>query len=134
MHVSRIRGSGGLALGFLLLLGCGGDGGDPPAISALTYGPDTIPSAQQSSVSGTLQFQDPDADLTQLGAAVTLPDGTVQELPLTALQGYAGQVTGRVTLTLTIVPPVAGTYGFEVWVIDAQDHASNRLEGTLHVP
>jgi len=133
MHVSRIRGSGGLALGFLLVLGCGDSGGDPPTITALTYSPDAIPAAQQSAIHGTLQFEDPDADLTQLGAAVTLPDGTVQDLPLTGLKGYAGQATGQVTLTLAIVPPVAGTYGFEVWVIDAEDHASNRLQGTLHV-
>ena len=133
MHVSRIRGPGGLALCFLLLVGCGDDDGDTPTASALTYSPDTIPGGQQSAINGTLHFEDPDADLTQLGASVTLPDGTVQELPLTALQGYAGQSTGQVTMTLAIVPPVAGTYGFEVWLIDAQAHASNRLQGTLHV-
>lgn len=137
MHVARLRGPGGLALGVLLLClpagGCSEDGGDTPTISALSYGPDTIPVGVQSAIQGTLRFEDPDADLTQLGAAVTLPDGSVQALPLTALQGYAGQAAGQVTLTLALVPPVAGRYGFEVWVVDAQEHASNRLRGTLQV-
>jgi hypothetical protein len=126
----RIR---GLALGGLLLLACAADDGDAPTISTLTYGPDTIAPGVQSTISGTLSFADPDADLTQLGVALTLPDGHVQQLPLTTLQGYTGQAAGQVTLTLALVPPSAGAYAFEVWVLDAQDHASNRLSGTLHV-
>ncbi len=130
MHVSRVSNVGGLALCALLMLACG-DEGDPPAISNLAYGPATIASGQQSNITGSLRFDDADGDLAQLGVAFTLPNGTVQELPLTSLQGYTGQTTGQVALTLALVPPMAGRYTFDVWLTDGGGHTSNRLSGTL---
>ncbi|HEY3354321.1 MAG TPA: hypothetical protein VGQ83_13800 [Polyangia bacterium] len=115
----------------LALAGCGDDKGTAPTIADLTYNPTTMPVGQATTITGNFTFTDPDGDLKDMVASVTLPSGQTQTLPAQALQNEAGQTNGAATLLLMLNPPAAGTYRFEVWLTDDAGNASNHLGGTL---
>jgi hypothetical protein len=112
----------------LSLVACASDDTTAPTISNLTFSPTALPVGQQTTVSGTVAFSDPDGDLDQLGVEVTLPDQTKQALPMTDLQNIGTMTDGSIAWALIIVPPTGGTYRMSLWITDADGHASNRLE------
>jgi hypothetical protein len=101
-----------------------------PMISNLTASPNSLPVGQQTTVSGTVMFSDPDGDLDQLGVEVTLPDQSKQALPMTDLQNVGTMTDGSIAWALIIAPPSAGTYRMALWITDADGHDSNRLEAS----
>lgn len=117
-------------LSFLLAGGCAADDGTAPEISDLTATPTTMTVGQQVTVTGTLHFDDPEGDLDQLGAEITIPDGTKQALRNVDLSTVGTVTTGTLTWALIVVPPAAGTYTLALWVTDANGNDSNRLETT----
>ncbi len=114
----------------LALVACTSDDGTAPTISNLTFAPAALPVGQQTTVSGTLAFSDPDGDLDQLGVEVTLPDQSKQTLPMTDLQNVGTMTDGSVAWALIIAPPTAGAYRMSLWITDADGHASNHLEAS----
>lgn len=121
-------------LALALVTACASDDGAAPAIAALAYGPSTVPAGQTTVVAGTFTFTDDDGDLAELGAEITLPDGSAQQLPMTALGNVGDMTSGTLGFQLSITPPVAGAYAFALWITDDAEHASNRLTGTLTAP
>src|SRR5687768_12854589 len=115
-----------------LVAGCssGGDG-KAPSIAALTYTPMTVPTGQQSTVSGSFTFTDEDGDADQLGIDVTLPDNSTQSLPMSDLQNVGDMTSGTIAFAVFITPPAAGSYKFTVFITDEGDNESNKLMGTL---
>jgi hypothetical protein len=99
-----------------------------PEISELTATPNTMTVGEQVTLSGTLHFDDPDGDLDQLGAEITLPDQTRQALPMTNLIGVGSMTTGTLGWRMLVVPPSAGDYTLSLWLTDASGNESNRLE------
>jgi len=111
--------------------GCSSDDGAAPTIATLVYSPMTVPSGAQSTISGTFTFQDKDGDAAQIGIDVRLPDQTMQELPLSDLQNVGEMTSGTINFAVIISPPFAGTYQFEVFIVDDADNESNHLMGSL---
>ena len=114
----------------LSLVACASDDGTAPTISNLTFSPSSLPVGQQTTISGTLAFSDPDGDLDQLGVEITLPDQSVQALPLTDLQNVGTMTDGSIAWALIVAPPSAGSYKMSLWITDIDGHASNRLEAS----
>ena len=112
----------------LSLVACASDDTTAPTISNLTFSPTALPVGQQTTVSGTVAFSDPDGDLDQLGVEVTLPDQTKQALPMTDLQNVGTMTDGSIAWALIIVPPTGGTYHMSLWITDRDGHTSNHLE------
>jgi hypothetical protein len=108
----------------LSLVACASDDTTAPTISNLTFSPTALPVGQQTTVSGTVAFSDPDGDLDQLGVEVTLPDQSKQSLPMTDLQNVGTMTDGTIAWALIIAPPAAGTYRMSLWITDADGHAS----------
>lgn len=121
-----------IALALLALAGCSSSNdGAAPTISQLAFTPMTVPTGQQTLVSGTFTFADEDGDLDQLGIDVTLPDNSDQSLPMTDLQNVADMTSGTIGFQLFLTPPAAGSYKFALYVTDEGDNESNALMGTL---
>jgi hypothetical protein len=104
--------------------------GTPPTIANLQLAPTTLLAGSYNPVTASLTFVDPDADVLGLGVELELPDGSIQELPLTDVQNSAGTSEGTVQITLSIIPPAPGSYRFELWLEDAMGHESNHLEAS----
>ena len=104
------------------------DNGTAPTISNLTIANSSLVVGQQTTVSGTLGFADPDGDLVDLGVELTLPDQSKQSLPMTALMNVGTMTSGSISWALIVVPPSAGTYKLALWITDMNGNESNRLE------
>lgn len=119
-------------LSCLALVACASDdNGAVPTITNLTLSQTTLAVGQQTTVSGTVGFDDPDCDLEELGIEITLPDQSKQTVPMTPLQNIGTMTSGSIAWSLIIAPPAAGTYKMDLWVVDANGNASNRLDAAL---
>ena len=119
-----------ILLSALLFTACTSDDSTAPAISDLTFSPSSLPVGQQTTISGTLKFSDPDGDLDQLGAEITLPDQSKQTLPMTDLQNVGSMTDGTIGWALIIAPPAAGTYHMSMWLTDGDGNKSNHLDAS----
>lgn len=103
----------------------------PPAISALTYDPGTALQAAngKATVNGTINLTDSGGDVVFVRVTST-PAGidTTIQAPL-----LAGVTSGATTFSFNFSLDTVGTYPFEVWAIDSQGGASNRLFGSFEV-
>ena len=113
------------------LAACSSDSGKAPAISALIYAPATVTVGQQSTVTGSMTFDDEDGDVSKLTGEVTLPNLTKQMFVNADLQALGEMTHGSIPFAITIVAPAPGAYAFELWITDDGDNKSNRLPGTL---
>ena len=120
-----------LLAALLLTTACASDDGTAPTISTLTYAPNTATHGVPVTVPGTFMFADEDGDLAELGGEVTLPDLTKMSFAKSSIRAIGDQTTGSLGFQIQVVPPVAGSYKFELFVTDEGDNVSNRLEGTL---
>ena len=118
-----------ILLSALLFTACTDDS-TAPAISDLTFSPSSLPVGQQTTISGTIKFSDPDGDLDQLGVEVTLPDQSKQTLPMTDLQNVGTMTDGTIGWALIMAPPQAGTYHMALWITDADGNKSNHLDAS----
>lgn len=119
------------------ITGCGGDDGDgdastAPDISALSFDPGSIPSGQQTVVTGRLSFSDPDGDVDHLTGVFALGE-TRQMLAPVPITGVDRVTEGEVTFQLLLQPPAAMPLTVEVWLVDAEGNASNHLSGEIAV-
>ena len=122
----------GMAAGLMALsMGCGTDEGSPPEISSLSYSPDTATVGETITIAGTVDFVDDDGDLDLLGLTAVDPNGVASDLPMSEIQGVAGTTEGTIGIQMFLVMNTAGTYEFELFVVDAEGNESNRLAGTV---
>ena len=114
----------------LALAACTTDDNAAPTISNLTYAPNTMTVGVQTTISGSLDFSDPDGNLDQLAVEVTLPDQSKQMLPMTDLQNVGTMTEGTIAWALIVVPPSAGRYDMKIWITDVEGDPSNQLSGS----
>jgi hypothetical protein len=124
-----------VALILLAVPACGDDSasGSPPQLSALTHEPVTLTVGQAAQVTGSVAFADEDADVLELVIRIAAPSGTAQTLPGTKIAGVLGEPSGRIGWTVQLIPAESGMHTVELWVIDEDGHASNRLALELPV-
>ncbi|HEY5924658.1 MAG TPA: hypothetical protein VIV11_23425 [Kofleriaceae bacterium] len=114
----------------LALVACTTDDNTAPTISNLAYSPMTMPVGTQTTITGSLNFSDPDGDLDQLAVEITLPDASKQTLPMTDLQNVGSMTEGTIAWALIVVPPAAGRYDMKIWITDIEGEPSNQLMGS----
>ena len=112
----------------LLIAACSSSSshGTAPTVSALNLSPTDLKVGSANTVTGTMQFADPDGDLVEIDSEVHVGAQT-QTLPATQLAGVSGQTVGTLQLTVLVQPTAAGQIDFFVWVTDKQGNSSNRL-------
>lgn len=110
--------------------------GTAPTITSLFYDPS---SAQLDSgggaaiVTGTVDFTDPEGDISGITIEVFTSTGQKLSATSTAIEGVAGMTSGSILGSLIISTTAAGNYTFEIFVADATGRISNRLSGTFSV-
>jgi hypothetical protein len=112
--------------------GVANDKGTAPQVSNLTLSSTTLASGKATTLTGSIQFTDPDADLDSfeitIGAA---GQPNPQKLPSTKVANAQGQRSGTVQLTLIVQAPAAGAYQAEFYALDAKGNTSNKLTVSL---
>ena len=119
---------------FAFLLACGGGGsGNTPAISNLTYTPQTAPAGSDTIFDMSFDF-DTSVDVTTIEFdIINSPAGpakTPQDFPI---NGAAGVHNGTINAKLDVTFQTPGTYEFGLDVLDANQKASNQLTGVITV-
>ena len=124
------------------VVSCGGGGSDTssssgpvstaPGISNLTFTPTSVQVGDgggAATVTGSVEFIDKEGDLTTLKIRST--DGTVADVELTS--DYNGLTSGTIPVIVIVDTSTAGSFPFQVWVVDAAGNSSNELSGTFTV-
>ncbi len=132
-----------LAIIMALMIGCGGGGGGGggaqgtnPAITSLMYSPTSAflnAGGGFIVVSGTINFSDPNGDVSTLTISTFTSGGQSLSSATTAVQGAAGKTSGVIGVSVAVPTTAVGSYTFQVFVTDAAGHASNTLSGTFSV-
>lgn len=102
----------------------------PPTIANLRYSPSSVSQVPNgtASITATIEFADAGGDIASLrlvssnGADVTV-----------ATPGLSGIKNGNTTWAPDVPIGQVGKFTFELWAIDSQGKASNRLAGTVDV-
>jgi len=116
----------------LLSSGCGSeDAGAPPAIANMTYAPSTIPVGTPTTITGSLDFDDPDADAREIAMNLVDAAGTRQSVGAVDVAAARGRTSGTLAFALFVQPLISGAITLEVFLIDDQGNQSNVLTGTL---
>jgi len=106
-------------------------GGTAPTISNLTYSPTGATVGQGGgavTVTLSMNFIDADGDITT--GRITSSGGVDVS---GALAGMSGLTSGSLQMQLASGTSQAGNWTFQVWVVDGQGNASNKLSGTFTV-
>ena len=82
----------------------------PITIRDFSLAPDAVPVGKVSTLTGSVTFDAPDADVTELAADVTLPSGAVQSLPRSDVPSAQGLKSGPLAVALLLGPPAPGAY------------------------
>jgi hypothetical protein len=114
----------------LLLLACQNE---PPFIRDLKYTPNAGLVNMESTVSGSVAYTDVDNDISQSVVELITPGGMATLSPRTPIENVGQGVVGSVNFTIKFTPTVTGTWTFNVYLIDLQEHVSNKLEGIIKV-
>lgn len=109
------------------------DLGTPPSIDELTFQPSEGAIGRTTTVSGTIDFEDPDGDVAQSVVSILQPDGASLFIEPVAVQGAEGHKSGTVGFAFLLTPSQEGQHQFDVWLIDEAGNSSNRLTGTINV-
>jgi hypothetical protein len=117
----------------LLTVGCDEDDtGESPTIENLVLPAEGLVVGMQATLSGSVDFSDPDGDVDQIELTLTPP--TVASVTTAAdVIGADGQTTGQTAIALAVLPPEAGEYALSVIILDAEGNESNSLETTFTV-
>jgi hypothetical protein len=119
----------------LVALACGGGGGangsgSAPTISNLQYSPNAAVFNQGGgtiAINGTLDFSDPDGDVTTLRLTTTAGSQD------TAIQGASGIKSGSLMGAFSLSTTQLGHFTFQVSLLDGKGHQSNSLSGGFDV-
>jgi len=125
------------------LFGCSSEGGGTstptqvtPSIAGLQYSPSAAyvnSGGGTTTVSGTINFADPNGNLATL--TVTVFDSTGKQVSSSTnpISGVSGVTAGTIGISGTISTAVSGQFMFQIFVTDATGHDSNILAGTFNV-
>ena len=120
----------------ILLLSCsssgsGGGGGEgAPSLSNFNH-PSTVNRGQTYIYSA--DFSDPEGDIKTVYNTDSWNGGSVTNSVTAAEAGISG-TSGTITVVYPISPYAAtGTHHVTIWVEDAENHTSNRLEADIQV-
>lgn len=119
---------------WMIAAGCGGEEsqrGDAPAIKDLKFQPSSVKVGATTTVSGTVVFEDANADAESIVVRVTVPTGQSQQLPPAKAANAPGQKGGSVFFAFKMAVPAAGQYTLQLWMLDGAGHTSNKLSGTI---
>lgn len=124
-----------VALVTLALATLAGCGPEAPQIRDLRYSPNAALVGQQTTISGTVQYTDPDNDISQSVVELYGPDGKlISATPPTPIQNVGQGPLGMVGWSIDRwTPEVPGNHTFIVYIIDLTGRPSNRLQGLLRV-
>jgi hypothetical protein len=114
----------------LALAGCSDD---PPSIRMLVYSPNAASQGVMASISGTVNYSDPDGDISQSQFDLVAPSGMAQTSSLVPISDVTQGPLGMVDFTINFTPMEVGLYHFDVWIVDLQGRESNRLQGPIRV-
>jgi hypothetical protein len=109
--------------------GGGGDGGnDIPSLGNLSYGPArvAVTRGETAFIQGRADFRDNGGDIVELRLQIN--GGPIQVLQTPSLSGITA---GTASLSVEVSVEEAGTFRFEIWVVDSGGRESNRLAGTV---
>ena len=113
------------------MVGCGGggDGTDhTPSLANLSYGPArlAVKRGETGVVQGQADFSDAGGDIVE--ARLQIDGGPVLVVPTPTLGGVKSGTAG---LNIEFSLDEAGSFPFELWVVDSGGRSSNRLGGTV---
>jgi hypothetical protein len=86
-----------------------------------------------ASISGTVNYSDPDGDISQSQFDLVAPSGMAQTSSLVPISDVTQGPLGMVDFTINFTPMEVGLYHFDVWIVDLQGRESNRLQGPIRV-
>jgi hypothetical protein len=104
--------------------------GEPPSISNLALAPTTITAGEATQVTGGVDFEDADGDVSDVFFGLAL-DGEDQGETSQEVAGADGLSSGRAAFILQLQPPVPGEIDVSVWLVDAEGNESNTLSETI---
>ncbi len=106
--------------------GAAGGGTTAPRLTNMKLSPVAVPVGQTTVISGTVEFEDGDGNLTTLVLRFLNPDGTRTPDTDIPVQGVAGTTAGTLTLPdITVEPTEAGEYMLEALARDADGQESS---------
>ncbi len=120
-----------LPLFLAAIAGCGGGSAPGPelTISNLTWDPKTAPIATLTTFTASLTYEDSERDIAAIDLDWKDPTGKTVDYPAGSISKPAP--SGTVSVSLQLIPPNTGRYLFDLWLIDAAGHPSNKLTGTV---
>jgi hypothetical protein len=116
----------------VVLSGCGPEA---PQIRDLKYSPNAGLVGEQTTISGTIQYTDPDNDISQSVVELYAPNGMlISTTPPTPIQNVGQGPIGSVGFSIERwTPEVEGIHRFNIYIIDLRGAPSNKLQGILRV-
>lgn len=109
------------------------DGGTSPTITDLELSPGESAVGGLETLRGTVRFEDPDADVLELHAALVEPSGSESDMPPVRVDGARGLAAGAVSLQLAVQFAMPGRHEVRVWLRDAEGNDSNPLVAGIDV-
>jgi len=121
-----------LLLALCVAVGCedAEDAGTPPSLDALELDATDVVAGSPSTLRGTLDFTDPDGDVTEAELTLSEPSGA-RSTVATPIVGVDGRTEATVTLQVTVLAPTAGTYEVTAVLLDAQGNVSESASASF---
>jgi hypothetical protein len=104
-----------------------------PLIRDLKYTPNAGLVGTESTITGSVTYTKANDEVSQSVVILYPPNGAPVVSPRTPIENVGQGVVGMVNFTLKFTPTAAGSYRFEVFIVDLGDHESNKLEGIIKV-
>ncbi|TNF32886.1 MAG: hypothetical protein EP329_09075 [Deltaproteobacteria bacterium] len=101
-----------------------------PVVSALALDQTAITPGVAVTLTGTVHVSDDNGDAATLVVRLDPPLGSAPP-DVTAAIDLGGATAGTVAFEVAIASPVAGTYGVDVWALDAGNRRSNTVSGEV---
>jgi len=101
-----------------------------PVLSALALDQAALTPGVAATLTGTVHVSGANGDAASLVVRLDPPLGSAPP-DVTAAIDLGGEVAGTVSFEVAIASPVAGTYGVDVWALDAGNRRSNTLSAEV---
>ena len=108
------------------------DSGTPPSLEAFTLDAADVVVGSPSTLRGTLELTDPDGDVVEAELTLVEPSGAEGTMA-TPIAGVEGRTEATVSLQVTVLAPVTGTYEVEAVLRDAEGNASEPASAAFEV-
>jgi len=130
-----------MMLGIISIIATDGNGGNnggglAPTISALSFNPTAVyvnDGGGQIIVNGSINFSDPDGDLSTVTINIMDAAGTIVATEVNTIIGMTGVTSGIIQGTVTVSTTTAGYFTVQIFATDNHSLRSNQLEGTFRI-